>query len=191
MKDAPLPVSQHLLSCHTRGNSSDVKKTKPKKLTLFCSLTKKILVIKWKDYFWIRSVFTLCFTFCLFSHLDVKTESKFIDDVFLQRNIKWNMSGLLNGTFYVQSKTWFWYQLTARTSVNYDKNKSAVTGDWKIFKPLFKLIFMLLSHSTDLPPEQVKHNFTFIVNVFCVYKKRQSKIKLHSFLFSYLPNYKE
>lgn len=101
MKDAPLPVSQHLLSCHTRGNSSDVKKTKPKKLTLFCSLTKKILVINWKDYFWIRSVFTLCFTFCLFSHLDVKTESKFIDDVFLQRNIKWNMSGLLNGTFYL------------------------------------------------------------------------------------------
>lgn len=154
-----------------------------------CFSASFILSHTWK-FIWCKENKTKETDF-LFSHLDVKTESKFIDDVFLQRNIKWNMSGLLNGTFYVQSKTWFWYQLTARTSVNYDKNKSAVTGDWKIFKPLFKLIFMLLSHSTDLPPEQVKHNFTFIVNVFCVYKKRQSKIKLHSFLFSYLPNYKE
>lgn len=44
---------------------------------------------------------------------------------------------------------------------------------------------MLLSHSTDLPPEQVKHNFTFIVNVFCVYKKKTKQNKA-SLIFIFL-----
>lgn len=76
------------------------------------------------------------------------------------------------GLFMISQKLWFWYQLTARTDLPSQATEK--------YSNLYLNLYLCCCLT-----QQVKHNVTFIVNVFCVYNKRQSKIKLHSFLFFY------